>query len=124
MKSFLRVSLRWLLCTALFVAMYGCQTVRQATGTHYAYLSANPERVVNAAKKACEDMELHAIAASSTEMDGRIEARTAQGKKVSILVTKQAEDVSTVAVKVGTVGDEAISRAIIDKTEDRIDGIN
>lgn len=98
----------------------GCQTIKKVTGTHYAHMSATPDRVVKAAEAALEDLEFKLVSASATKLDGRIKARTAQGKDIIIMVEKEGEDVSKVTVKVGTLGDETISLAILEKTREHL----
>ena len=85
-------------------------------GTH----SHVPDRVVKAAEAALEELEFKLVSASGTKLDGRIKARTAQGKDIVIMVEKEGEDVSKVTVKVGTLGDETISLAIIEKTKEHL----
>lgn len=102
------------------VLLSGCQTFKKATGTHYAHMSATPDRVVKAAEAALEELEFKLVSASGTKLDGRIKARTAQGKDIIIMVEKEGDNVSKVTVKVGTLGDETISLAIIEKTKEHL----
>ncbi len=98
----------------------GCQTTRKATGTRFVHFSAAPDEVVRAAEGALEELELQKVSSSATKLDGEIEAKTAQGKKISITVTKEGEGVSKFAIKVGTLGDETMTNAIIEKTRARL----
>jgi len=101
-------------------SLAGCQTVKKVTGTHYAHMSATPDRVVEAAEAALQELEFKLVSATGTKLDGRVKARTAQGKDILITVEKEGEDVSKVSVKVGTLGDETISHAILEKTEEKL----
>ncbi|NOT02105.1 MAG: DUF3568 family protein [Phycisphaerales bacterium] len=99
----------------------GCQTTRKVTGTRFEHFSANPDEVVEAAKGAAEELGLQMITSTSSKVDGQLQAQTAQGKTVTIEVNREAEGVSKVAVKVGTLGDEAVTNAILEKTRARLD---
>lgn len=99
----------------------GCQTTRQVTGTRFEHFSANPDQVVEAAKAAAEELQLQMITATSSKVDGKLSAQTAQGKTVTIEVNREAEGVSKVAVKVGALGDEAVTNALLEKTRARLD---
>jgi hypothetical protein len=105
----------------LLLAVPGCQTTKKVTGTHYAHFSASPDQVVAAAEKALAELELQTISSSSSKLDGWIEARTAQDKKVEIKVKLEGEGVSKASVKVGALGDETISEAIIQKTRAQLE---
>ena len=110
-----------LLFTVLGLALLpGCQTIKKVTGTHYAHMSAMPDRVVKAAIAALEELEFKMVSGSGTKLEGRVKARTAQGKDIVIMVEKEGEDVSKVTVKVGTLGDETISQAILEKTKEHL----
>jgi len=98
----------------------GCQTMKKATGTQYAHFSADPDRVVEAAKAALTELQLETLSATASKLDGRIEAKTAQGKAVTIQVEREAEGVSKAAIKVGTLGDDTIGNAIIEKTNQHL----
>jgi hypothetical protein len=100
----------------LLSACAGCQATKKVTGTHYTHFSADPDQVVAAAEQALAELELQTISSSASKLDGWIEARTAQGKKVAIKVKQEAEGVSEVSIKVGTLGDRTISEAIFEKT--------
>jgi len=104
-----------------FPALPGCQTAQKVTGTRFAHFSADPDQVVEAAKEALDELDLQMISSAATKLDGQIEAKTAQGKTVSITVEKEGEGVSKVGVKVGTFGDETISNAVIEKTRARLE---
>jgi outer membrane murein-binding lipoprotein Lpp len=99
----------------------GCQTVSKATGTQFAYFSADPDRVARAVDDALDSLELTTISSSATKLDGQIEARTAQGQTVEIKIKKQDSGVSKMSVKVGTLGDKTVSNAIIEGTRTKLD---
>ena len=102
------------------LAICGCQTTKKATGTRFVHFSAAPDQVVAAAEGALEELGLQKVSSSATKLDGQIEARTAQGKSISIQVKKEGEGVSKFSIKVGALGDATISDAIIEKTEARL----
>ncbi|MCO6437484.1 MAG: DUF3568 family protein [Phycisphaerae bacterium] len=105
----------------LCVLLSGCQTVKKATGSYEAYMQADPERVVSAARASMEELGLIGVVAQSTKLDGELSARTAQDKTVTVSVQREGEDVSRMTVRVGTFGDKAMSQTIIRKTMDRLE---
>ena len=107
--------------TMVMLALSGCQTAKQVTGSQFVHFSASPDRVVKAANGALEHLELRVVSSSATKLDGKLEAETAQGKTVTIIVNREDEGVSKVEIKVGALGDESISQAIIDETRKRLD---
>ena len=48
-------------------------------------------------------------------MDGQVTAKTAQGDTVTINIAQAGENVSTVTIHIGTTGDEAVSKQLVDR---------
>lgn len=106
---------------ALVAALTGCRTVKKATGSHEAFMQADPDRVVAAAQVSMEELGLIGVVGQSTKLDGEISARTAQDKSVQVNVKREGDNVSRMTVRIGTFGDESMSRAIIEKTLKRLE---
>ena len=107
-----------LILGTLLLALNGCQTNQPGTtntmGTYITNVSANPDKVTNAASAACKDLSLTDINASGTKVDGKVRAYNAQGQEVAIDIEQTGDDVSKVSVRIGVVGDAAMSRQIMD----------
>ena len=107
-----------LLVACLLIAG-GCKTeqpgVTNRIGTIKATLAASPAAVTEAANEVLGDMDLVIINASSTSIDGRVIARTAQDVKVRVDSEKVGENVSEVFIRVGRLGDPDLSLTILDK---------
>jgi hypothetical protein len=110
------------LCTSMvigFLALVGsgCQTnspgVKNTLGSYSLMVDGPPDKVTNAAKATLKDMKLLDIAGSSTKIDGKVTAKTAQNDAVNINIEQAGENVSKVSIRVG-VGDEAVSKQILD----------
>jgi hypothetical protein len=71
---------------------------------------------MTATEKAFRDLIWAKETASATEFDGLATARTATGKevKVTVVVAKEPQ-VSTIGIRIGTFGDENLSRLLYDR---------
>ena len=102
----------------------GCQTdqpgVTNRAGTIKATLAASPAAVTEAANEVLSDMDLIIINASSTSIDGRVVARTAQDVKVRVDSEKIGENVSEVFIRVGKLGDADLSLTILDEVMEEL----
>lgn len=120
------------LCSAVLVAvglmgvvpMTGCSTsepgVTNVAGTINATVNGSPEKVTEAAKDTMEDLKLLSVSATSTKVDGTATGRTAQDAVVSISIQTAGENVSEVDIRVGSLGDKALSMKILDGIKARV----
>jgi hypothetical protein len=122
MLSYLAVSV--LGFGALLFTAGGCQTdqpgVKNVLGTYTAMVDSRPDKVTNAAKKAVEQMQLTDVTSTATKIDGKVTAMNAQKDAVTINVEQAGENVSKVTIRVGTTGDEAVSKQILDKIKSNL----
>jgi hypothetical protein len=88
-----------------------------ALNTYTTNVDSSPDKVTAAAQKACADLQLSGINGSSTKVDGVVTAYTAQGTQVSIKITQSGDNVSKMAITVGTTGDQSLSAQIVDHTK-------
>ncbi|MCE9592150.1 MAG: DUF3568 domain-containing protein [Planctomycetes bacterium] len=106
------------------VSMTGCETsqagVSNVAGTVNSVVGASPDKVAAAAKATLEDLKLASISASSTKVDGKVTAKTAQDRVVTIKIATAGENVSEVDIRVGDFGDEGLSMQILDGIKKRI----
>ena len=129
----MRIVLRTL-CLSLTVAALGgasgCLVVAAAAGTGIsvvyfkgefkARLTASPQAVTGAAAAVLRDMKMYILSEESTEIDGRIIARTATDKKITLTIKSEGGGISMLAIRVGILGDEYLSRAIYDKIRESL----
>ncbi len=105
-------------CTALVV---GAAAGGAAAGALYykgelkADLDATPEAVIAATEKAFKDLIWAKETAAASKTDGMATARTATGKEVKVRVNTKTEQVSEVGIRIGTFGDENLSRLLYDR---------
>ena len=78
-------------------------------------VEASPQAVITATEKAFRDLIWAKETASATEFDGLATARTATGKEVKVTVVAKEPQVSTIAIRIGTFGDENLSRLLYDR---------
>lgn len=95
-------------------------TVAYVKGDLEADLDARPEAVVSATKAALQDMGFVVMRSSASSVDGRVFARTAQDKKINVDVESISEGTSRVSIRVETFGNEALSRQILDKIQEKL----
>ncbi len=115
----------WLALLAMSLLLVGgCKTneegVTNRVGTIKATLAANPAAVTEAAKQVLEDLDLVIINASSTAIDGRVVARTAQDVKVRVDSERVGDNVSEVFIRVGTLGDTDLSLTILNEIKEEL----
>ena len=104
-------------CGVLFV---GAAASSVAGALYYkgelkADVEASPQAVITATEKAFRDLIWAKETASATEFDGLATARTATGKEVKVTVVAKEPQVSTIAIRIGTFGDENLSRLLYDR---------
>ena len=118
------------LCASLLVValLSGCAAViiggAAGAGT-YAYVkgelkateNASLDRVWNASLSALSELEFTVTTRQKDALQGRLVARTASDKRVEIDLKKLSENQTEIRVRVGTFGDEDLSKLIIQKIE-------
>jgi hypothetical protein len=78
-------------------------------------VEASPQAVITATEKAFRDLIWAKDTASASEIDGLATARTATGKEVKVTVVSTAPQASTIGIRIGTFGDENLSRLLYDR---------
>jgi hypothetical protein len=91
-----------------------------AKGDLEATLEARPPQLVAASEEVFEEMNIAKVSSASTEVDGKVVGRTARDKKVAVTVKTESESFSKLSIRVGTFGDEALSRQILDGIKKRV----
>jgi len=75
-------------------------------------MAASPEKVVDAAKDVLKDKDIKVVSADASGVDGRVVGKTALEKEINITVKRTEANMSKVSIRVGTFGDQEISREI------------
>jgi hypothetical protein len=108
----------------MLLVNFGCSTdtpgATETLGTYSTMIDSSPDKVTTAAQKAAGDLSLLDINAAGTKVDGKVSARTAQGEDVSIDIEQAGENVSKVTIRVGTTGDEAVSKQLVDRIKSHL----
>jgi uncharacterized protein YwlG (UPF0340 family) len=78
---------------------------------------ATPPEIVAATKTALGNLYVSVISSSSDELSGEVLGRTSSDEKVQISVEYKSDGLSQVGIRVGTFGDEDMSRRILNDIE-------
>ena len=78
-------------------------------------LNAPPDKVIAATERAFADLKWSKISATSSKTDGKAIARTGADEKVEVTVKQKTENTSEIGIRVGVIGDENLSRTLLDK---------
>lgn len=103
------------------VFMVGAAAGGAAAGALYykgelkADVDASPQEVITATEKAFRDLIWDQETAAASATDGLATARTATGKEVRVTVEIKTPEVSTLGIRIGTFGDENLSRLLYDR---------
>jgi len=118
--ALLGVSLSLSGCLVVAAAGAAAGGVAYVSGDLEGTLSANPPQAIAAVERAVEGLGLAKVSSASTDLDGQVVARTAQDKKVTIGVKKTSDGVSSVSIRIGTFGDEAMSVQIYERIKSEL----
>lgn len=78
------------------------------------------KEVAAAAEGALKDLDIAVSESRSTALDAEIRGKTAQNDSVAVYVERKTEKSSEITIRIGVFGDEAKSRAILDKIKARL----
>jgi len=92
----------------------------QTLGVYSTNVDSSPDKVTTAAQKAADDLKLTDIVGNGTKVDGKVTAKDAQGDVVTIDIEQAGDSVSKVTIHVGTTGDEALSKQLIDRIKSHL----
>jgi len=101
-------------------AAVGAGTVAYVTGELKAVEEAPLDRVWSATRKAVDDLEFVTTRADKDALTGKVTALGADKKKVHIALKKRTRNLTEIRIRVGTFGDEMVSRTILDKIKARL----
>ena len=104
-------------CTAAWIAggaAAGIGTYKYIKGELESTEKVSLDKAYQATQKAMEDLEFTITSKQKDAFDGEVIARRATGKKVTVKLKKQSDSVTGIKIRVGTFGDEYISKDILD----------
>jgi len=102
-------------CLLAAAGAAGAVGVAYAKGDLTATLEANPQQVVDATNEAFEQMDIVQVGSNATAVDGQVTGRTAGDDRIVVNVKSEGASASRISIRVGTFGDETLSRQILDK---------
>ena len=114
------------------LALSGCAAVvvggAAAAGAGYLWFNGNLEHTLDSAlpkvevatRQALEGLDLVGIETRADKLKGRVTARMADGTKVTVKLKAMDFETTSVRIRVGTFGDQAISEQILRHIERRL----
>ena len=122
----MRSAILAMLVTSLAFVSLACKSpheegVTSSYRSQWTYVAADTKTTTNAARTVLERDGLTDVRASSTDVDGTVEAKKSDGKLVSVAV-KKVDNGSQVSVTVGTVGDPAVGAGLAKKIKTEAEG--
>lgn len=102
-------------CFIVAAGAAGAGAVAYVRGELQVSLPNDYENVVRATNRAIEQLQFVKISERKDALSDKVEARTAQDKKIVIELTKVADKLTKVEIRVGLVGNEQVSQTILDK---------
>ncbi len=108
-------------CLALGVgAAAGAAGLAFAEGSLRGTVKGTPVQVVNSAQATLKDMGFTIQDAAGDAAEGHVDGKTANGRNISILTKDAGGGTSDISIRVGTFGDEALSRDIYNRIASRM----
>lgn len=92
------------------------------TGELESYEQATLDQTWQACKTAMDRLAFVVTQEDRTDLEGRMLARTQGGREVRIRVSKETTVISKVRIRVDTLGDEPLSRVILQQIEAALPG--
>jgi len=107
-------------CTSTSPGPGGRGVVAYGHGELSTDLTHGLDAVFSASQQALGDLEIPKIDDKKTLVDAEIVARTASDKKIVINLERVTDTLTKIEIKVGVVGDETLSRLILEKIVARL----
>jgi len=101
-------------------AAAGAGAVAYIRGELKATEEAPIDKVVAATKAAIADLEFTLIKAEADAYSGKVTAETARGNDIAISLKRKGDNMTKIGIRVDELGDEELSRLILDKIEARL----
>jgi Protein of unknown function (DUF3568) len=123
--AFARLRFATLVTTAALLTASGCESIVTPVAgggvVTYAYrdldttVAEDFNKVVESSRRTVKDLEFIKISDNKDAFAAVLVARTALDKKVVITVTNSGKNLTNIKIRVGLVGDQALSMSILDK---------
>lgn len=95
----------------------GASAVAYVRGDLEANLDTDYARVVDSVRTAIEQLEFAKVSENKDALKAVLVARTALDKKVEITIANSGKKLTSIKIRVGVFGDEALSMSILDKVK-------
>ncbi len=95
-------------------------TVAYVRGDTEVVLDGDPAQVTAAGEAALRDMDLKVVSSEASGVDGKVVARTARDKKLTLVVESVGDGISKVSVRAGNFGDDALQQRVLEKIRARL----
>lgn len=83
-------------------------------------VDASPQKFIDAAQATLKEMGFAVQETAADEAEGHINARTANDRDINITAEKKTENTTSVRIRIGTFGDEELSREIYNRTVEKL----
>ena len=83
-------------------------------------MTGDPVAVTSAAKSVVEDLQLTVVSSGASGLDGKVVARTANNRKLTVDVKTAGESLSRVTVRAGGFGDKTIQKQVLDRIKAKL----
>lgn len=93
----------------------GAGAVAYARGDLEATLNGDYAKAVESTREAIKDLEFVKVSENKDAYSARFVARTALDKKIEINLTNSGKKLTNIKIRVGLLGDQSLSMAILDK---------
>jgi hypothetical protein len=102
-------------CVVVAAGAAGAGVVAYVRGELETTLEGRLDGVHQGTNRAVTQLEFSKISDQKDALSAKVVARTAQDKKIEIVLTKVGDKLTKVQIRVGIFGDEEMSRTILDK---------
>jgi len=102
-------------CFIVAAGAAGAGTVAYVRGELDANIDRGYEATVQATERAVADLQFTKTGETKDGISATITSRTAQDKKVEIIVTRMGDNLTKIQIRIGFFGNELISRTILDR---------
>jgi len=102
-------------CVVVAAGAAGAGAVAYVRGEMEAHLEHDLNSVFTAAQRAVGKLEFAKIEDHKSGVDAQLVSRTALDKRVEIKLTKVTDKLTKVEIRVGVMGDQALSLTVLDK---------
>lgn len=107
-------------CALVLVAAAAGTGVAYVKGELQVHMDADPRTVATASEAVFKTLEVSKISSAASSLDLKIVGRTAADKKIELTGTRSEAGGTDLSIRVGTFGDESISRQIYDEIKKQL----